>query len=228
MAMTDQAKQKLKYWIIGLFSGCVVATPITALICKNVYEGKIEEAENKGMNEMAAYAVQQQAKEPEQKKSDDHYAEPGTLPKEVPDEEDINNYDVSIDDVEATENARERTEAHERYLDMIDNYNGNRDIQPHIISVEQYENEQYVDKSSVNWYDQDNVFEEELSVIDDPYSTFGVVDGHDLFKDTEFRYDPDVVYVRNERTGTDFEISRIHGSYALMVGGEASLGETNP
>lgn len=227
MAMNDNTKSGLKYWIIGLFSGLAVGAPVTAFICKNVYSKKIEEAENRGMNAMAEYAVQQQKEQ--ETKSDDIYAEPGTLPsKEVPDEEDINNYDVSIDDAEATEEARERTEAHERYLDMIDKYNGNRDIAPHIISADDFANEQYMEKCYVNWYDQDNVFEENLSVIEDPYATFGVTDGHELFKDGELRFDPDICYVRNERTTTDFEISRIHGAYAIMVGGEAGLGEANP
>ena len=59
--MTDESKQKLKYWLIGLFSGGCVAAPVTAFVCKKVYDKKVEEAEARGMNEMAAYAVQQQA-----------------------------------------------------------------------------------------------------------------------------------------------------------------------
>lgn len=210
--MTDQAKQKLKYWIIGLFSGGAVAAPITAYICKNVYEKRIDEAETRGMNEMAAYAVQQQQQVVQSQE-----------------ETDINNYDLSFDgddDVE-TEEAQKRTLEHERYLDMIDKYNGNTDIQPHIISAEEYINEQYMEKSNVNWYEQDNVFEEDLNVIEDPFSTFGVTDGHELFRNADLRPDPDICYVRNERITTDFEISRIHGSYADIVGGESVLGETD-
>ena len=222
--MTDQGKQKLKYWIIGLFTGGAVAAPVTALICKNVYEGKIEEAETMAMNDMAAYAVQQQVvqKTPSDKLlTEEDYAE------KKPDDTDINNYDLSIDDEEATEEARERTEAHERYLDMIDKYNGNAEIQPHVISADDFLNEQYMEKSYVNWYEKDDVFEEDLVVINDPYATFGVTSGRDLFSDTSARDDPDICYVRNERVTTDFEISRIHGSYSQMVGGEANLGETD-
>ena len=238
--MTDESKQKLKYWLIGLFSGGCVAAPVTAFVCKKVYDKKVEEAETRGMNAMAEYAVQQQAKQNPVVKLDvsdeinkifvkdkplkeEDYAE-----KPEPEEEDINNYDVSIDDEEATEDARERTEAHERYLDMIDKYNGNADIMPYIISEEQYENEQYMEKSFVNWYEVDDVFEEDLKPIDDPFLTFGVTSGRELFRNAEDRRDPDICYVRNERNTTDFEISRIHGSYAEMVGGESSLGETNP
>lgn len=223
--MTDQTKQKLKYWLIGILTGGAVAAPITAVICKNIYEEKIEEAKaisaanaakseenayNKGMNDMAEYAVSQM------QNTDDG----------IPDAETINNYDLSIDDEAASEEARERTLEHERYLDMIEKYNGSQ-VNCHIISVEDFENQNYTEKSYVNWYDQDDVFEEELSVIQDPYETFGVMSGQDLFKDADHRPDPNLVYVRNEKKLTDFEITRVHGAYSVMVGGEQSLGETD-
>ena len=216
--MTDQAKQKFKYWLIGLFTGGAVAAPITAFVCKNIYDKKIEEAETRAMNDMAEYAVQQQ-NQPSGPLREEDYA--------APDEADINNYDLSIDDEEATEEARERTEAHERYLDMIDKYNGNAELPPHIISADEFENEQYMQKAYVNWYEEDDVFEEDLRNIEDPYMTFGVTSGRELFKNANERPDPDICYVRSERTTTDFEISRIHGSYARMVGGEVNLGETD-
>ena len=176
--MTDQTKQKLKYWLIGILTGGAVAAPVTAVICKNIYEDKIEEAKaisaasvakseekayEKGMNDMAEYAVAQM------QNNDDG----------IPDAETIDNYDLSIDD----EEARERTLEHERYLDMIEKYNGNK-VNCHIISVEDFESQNYTEKSYVNWYDQDDVFEENLNKIDDPYATFGVMSGMDLFKET--------------------------------------------
>lgn len=223
--MTDQTKQKLKYWLIGILTGGAVAAPVTAVICKNIYEDKIEEAKaisaasaakseekayEKGMNDMAEYAVAQM------QNNDDG----------IPDAETIDNYDLSIDDEAASEEARERTLERERYLDMIEKYNGTQ-INCHIISVEDFESQNYTEKSYVNWYDQDDVFEEELSVIQDPYATFGVMSGQDLFKDTDHRPDPNIVYVRNEKKLVDFEITRVHGAYSVMVGGESSLGETD-
>lgn len=228
--MTEQTKQRLKYWLIGLFTGGAVATPVTAFVTKKICDKKMAEAvakasdegENRGMNAMAEYAISQQKAEAEKPMTEEAYGD-----NSEPSEDDINNYDLSIDDVEATEEARERTEAHERYLDMIDKYNGNTEIQPHIINGEQFITEQYMEKSYVNWYEADNVFEEDLEVIEDPYATFGVTDGHELFKNAELREDPDICYVRNERVTTDFEITRVHGSYAEMVGGERSLGKTD-
>ena len=225
--MTDETKQKLKYWFIGLFTGGVVAAPITAVICKNIYESKLadevakaaDEGEMRGMNAMAEYAVQQQSAE--KKYVEEDYAEKVSNKVEPIDP---NEYDISIPDSE--EDMRDE-EAHQRYLDMIDKYTNNDEISPHIISAEKFINEQYMTKSNVNWYEADDVFEEDLVVIQDPFLTFGVTSGRDLFANAEERFDPDIVYVRNERMLTDFEISRIHGSYAEIVGGEAGLGETD-
>lgn len=213
--MTDQTKQKLKYWLIGLFTGGAVAAPVTAFVCKNIYDKKVEEAESKGMNAMAEYAISQQNQGKLLVEED--YAEPGSYDISMPDDEEATNEQEAI----------ERTEAHQRYLDMIEKYKGDTQISPHIISSEEYRNEYGMDKSCVNWYEEDNVFEEDLKVIDDPFYTFGVTDGKELFRNTDLREDPDICYVRSERTLTDFEISRIHGSYAVMVRGETSLGETD-
>ena len=220
--MTDQTKQKLKYWFIGLFTGGAVAAPVTAFVCKNIYDKKMneavakaaDEAETKGMNAMAEYAISQQNQE--KTLTEEDYAEP-------------TEYDVSIDNEEAAEDqeAKERTEAHQRYLDMIDKYKGDDDGSVRIISSDQFINEAYMEKSYINWYEEDNVFEEDLNTIDDPFVTFGVTDGHELFKNSDLREDPDICYLRNEKQLTDYEISRIHGSYARMVRGEANLGETD-
>lgn len=228
--MTEQTKQKIKYWIFGLFTGGIVATPITAFICKNVYDKKIEQVETNALNDMAEYAVQQQKYDKTEKKlTEEDYAE-------KPANEDIFNYDISIDDSTISTYSvtgddgnedPETEEAHQRYLDMIDRYTNNEELPPRIISADEFLNEQFMEKSYVNWYEEDDVFEEDLHVIEDPFATFGVTSGRELFKNAESRPDPDICYVRNERTTTDFEINRIHGSYAKLVGGEMNLGETD-
>ena len=219
--MTEEVKQKLKYWLIGLFTGGAIAAPITGYICKNVYDKKVDEAETRGMNAMAQYVVEEVNELPKEARTltEEDYAE----------KEDIKNYDVSIDPEEEEGNdiAKERTEAHERYLDMIEKYNGSLDMIPYVIDGEQFINEAYMEKAYVNWYEEDDIFEEDLQRIEDPFATFGVTSGTELFRYADMRPDPDIVYVRNEKVSTDFEISRIHGSYAKMVGGEASLGETD-
>lgn len=223
--MTDQAKEKLKYWLIGLFTGGAVAAPVTVYITKKVYEQKIDEAETRAMNDMAAYAVQQQAvklvttsaaqQEPSQdiqQKQEDEGDD--ILKKPLP----------PIDEEEAAL----AEEAYQRYMDKSDVYRGEATLSPYFISREKYESDYSVEhKSSINWYMYDDVFEENLERISDPYSTFGVVSGKQLFEDTSGREDPDICYIRNEEAMTDFEVNRIRGSYSEKVGGERRLGETD-
>lgn len=222
--MTEQTKQKLKYWFIGLFSGMAVATPVTALVTRKIDEKKQEEAYDRGMNDMAEYAANQAvcAEPGEESGKEAGSAEKAVFEpnRGIPEDDDINNYDVAIDDVEATEEVRDRAEDHAKYLEMIDKYNGCFDIQPYIIDGDKFVNEQYMEKSYINWYEDDNVFEEDLAAWDDPYQNVGVTNGADLFRHPENRIDADIVYVRNEKQTTDYEISRIHGSYAKMVGGQ--------
>lgn len=217
--MTDQAKQKLKYWFFGLFTGGAVAAPITAFICKNVYEKKIEtatdQAETRGMNAMAEYAVQQQANlvaVEDKPMTEEDYAE-----------KDPREYDTDIPGEEDGDPEQEEI----TYLGMTAKYNGDEVLPPRIISVDEYENNHMYEKSCVNWYSEDNIFEEGLRTIDDPYYTFGVTDGGELFKNADHRRDPNVCYIRNDKISTDFEVTRIFGSYSVIVGGEPGLGETD-
>ena len=211
--MTDQTKNKLKYWLIGLFTGASVSVPITTVVVKKIFDKK---------------AVETKSSEPTVIKTDEQYAKKESDPEDnIPEAEEINNWDLDIDDKEATKEAHDRVEDHERYLDMIDKYTGDEVIAPRIISEDEFVEEQYMQKSYINWYEFDNVFEEELETIDDPYACFGVVDGSELFRNSDERRDPNIVYVRNEKLTTDYEITRIHGAYAVMVGGENSLGETD-
>lgn len=139
---------------------------------------------------------------------------------ESPTDEDINNYDLSIDDEEATQEASEFTESRVEYLDMIRTYkNVNGNIPPMTISREQFANEHRLEKSYVNWYDVDDVFEENDRKIDDPYYTFGFVSGKDMFSPDRvaLREDPEICHVRNLKLSTDFEITRTHGSYSELV-----------
>lgn len=135
-------------------------------------------------------------------------------------DDDINNYDLRIDDEEATQEAGEFSESHVKYLEMIRMYkNVNGDIPPMTISREQFANEHILEKVYVNWYDEDDVFEENDRRIEDPYYTFGFVSGHDMFSPERVanREDPDICHVRNLKLSTDFEITRTHGSYSRLI-----------
>ena len=157
-----------------------------------------------------------QIEDPEaRKKFEQHMAE-----CESPSDDDINDYDLTIDDEEATQEAREFSESHAQYLEMVNKYkNMHGDIPPMTISREMFDNEHYLEKSFVNWYEKDDIFEENDKRIEDPYYNFGFVTGREMFAPgrTANREDPDICYVRNLKLSTDFEITRIHGSYAQLI-----------
>lgn len=159
-------------------------------------------------------------------------AEIESPPEDIPDEDDLENYDLKIDDEEASQEAREFSEQHVQYLDMIERYRDSGGaIPPMTISREQFENEHIYEKNYINWYDGDDVFEENDTKIADPYYTFGFTSGNEMFSPerTANREDPDVCHVRNIRMSADFEITRVHGTYAQLIeDGEAYYnGEAN-
>src|SRR3989304_5925954 len=71
----------------------------------------------------------------------------------------------------------------------------------------------------VKYYDGDNVYAlENDSTIDAPQEIF-VPNAHLHFG--EFKdEDPDILYIRNDKNGTDYEITRVHAKYSVVVLGE--------
>lgn len=202
--MSEQGKSKFKHWLIGLLTGSAISAPVTAYICKKVYDSKAETVTEKVSEEVprCINVVATQENKPEE---------------EAPDP---NTYNTDIDE--------EESEAvHQQYLDKVEMYAKEGEISPHIISSDEFSNDHMMEKSFVNWYETDDVFEEDLYTIPDPFKTFGVHSGKELFKNADERPDPDICYLRNETSSTDYEISRIHGSYDQIVGGEENLGQTD-
>ena len=132
---------------------------------------------------------------------------------------DLENYDLKIDDEEATQEAREFSEAHAVYLDMVEKYKDSGGIPPLVISREQFENEHFYEKCYINWYEDDDVFEEDDKQIEDPGYTFGFASGREMFSPDRVavRDEPDICYIRNMKMSTDFEVTRVHGSYEKMI-----------
>lgn len=172
----------------------------------NVFR-KVDDSNNEDVQSSEAYLASLQSP-PDDSSDDEDFADI-----------DVENYDLTIDDEEATKEAREFSEQHVQYLDMIERYkHTNGGIPPFTISREHFEVEHIYDKAYINWYEEDNVFEENNTVIEDPVYMFGA-NGPELFspQKTAVREDPDYCHIRNPRVSTDFEINRIHGSYAKLV-----------
>ena len=142
----------------------------------------------------------------------------------VSDDDDIDDYDLSIDaDEVLSEEAREATENRERYLDEMDRYIGDPTQAPHYISREDFEDESHLDKISVDYYEGDKVFveQEEIEPMEDPLTDFGTNDGDELFRNNPNREEPDIVYLRNFKMNSVFEITRYPQAYRSVKDGSA-------
>ena len=133
---------------------------------------------------------------------------------------DLENYNLTIDDEEASQEAAEFSDSRVKYLDMVEKYRDRGGgIPPMTISREQFENEHFHEKSYINYYPDDDTFAEDDNEIEDPNYTFGFTSGKEMFapERTANREDPDICYIRNMACSTDFEITRMHGSFTEMV-----------
>lgn len=133
---------------------------------------------------------------------------------------DLENYNLTIDDEEASQEAAEFSDSRVKYLDMVEKYRDRGGgIPPMTISREQFENEHFHEKSYINYYPDDDTFAEDDNEIEDPNYTFGFTSGKEMFSPerTALREDPDICYIRNLGCSTDFEITRMSGSFTEMV-----------
>lgn len=87
-----------------------------------------------------------------------------------------------------------------------------------VIPVESFTNDyRHYDKLSIRYYDVDSTLADENDdIIDDPV---GAVGESALSRFGDGSKDPDIVYVRNDKLGTDFEVVRIYKSYKETVMG---------
>lgn len=195
-------------------------------------EERVKEAYEKGLDEGATEATKA-AREwidanvvvvPSKEKSDAVVKEkPYVVKHETSDideepDEDIDEYDLSIDDVEVDP---ERETERSKYLDLIDRYQAHPEEAPTKISRDDFQNECYLEKEWVTYYQKDNVFAYDIhddEKIDDPFELFGCVNGNDLFSETD-EDDPDCVHIRNMKEGTVYEITRMPKAWSSLSDG---------
>lgn len=88
----------------------------------------------------------------------------------------------------------------------------------HIISFEEYQENRNLNKEPIAFYEMDGIFADaQEKTIPDPNSLF--VPNVQLHFGEESE-DPDIVYVRNESRGVDYEITRINDYYAVVILGQ--------
>lgn len=90
---------------------------------------------------------------------------------------------------------------------------------PHIISLSEFYNERpEYDKITIDWYEPDNVYLDEMEEIIGDITSYVGLNAGNLFKDNGPQDDPDIRFVRNEKYGSDYEIIRHHRSYKETMG----------
>ena len=134
------------------------------------------------------------------------------------DGEDFLNADLSYLGDEPMEKTIER----ERWMDEIDRYKAHPEEAPRIVSKDEFDDEAYLEKTYVDYYDVDNVFSEntDMDRTLDPYTYFGVSDGKELFSHAS-EDDPDIVHVKNFKMNCIMEVTRFHKAYAGLKDGSA-------
>lgn len=143
-----------------------------------------------------------------------------------PTAEDIDNWDLEIKDGTEPE---EKTMERERYLDEIDRYQAHPEEGPRFVSRQEFEDENYLTKLYINWYEKDNVFIDSMDMDNEinSFDLLGVVNGKDLFKKNadsdDDSFDPDVVYVKNFHYNSIAEVTRFHMAYQEIRDGSAYL-----
>jgi len=139
--------------------------------------------------------------------------------------EDIENYDLSIDDESDSEEVEEMKEARERYLDHIDKYLGDPTEGPHYISAQDFNEATMLDQIFINYYEGDNTFVDigDTNKLVDPVTDFGTADGKELFANAENREEPDTIHMCNMKMNAVYEITRYEQSYESIRDGSAFL-----
>lgn len=156
-------------------------------------------------------------------RKEDEYSSPETVPT---------NYENVLEGLEYIESKEEEQTTEDEWLeenvevdeseeeDEVEsihkqNYDRNRN-EPYIISVKEYmEDRDDHDKITITYFEDDDVLcDEREEVIPNVEATVG---SNALTSFGELSEDSKIVYVRNERTSTDFEVIRDTRSYAEVV-----------
>lgn len=131
---------------------------------------------------------------------------------EKPQEEAPDNNDIP-DEAAETEQTRKGTSAMRTYSDIIksSNYSSpvtNEPDLPYVITPEAYMEPNGYDKLACNYYNNDVLTDEN----DEPVEIEEIMGSRDML-DRMGEYETDTLYIRNDKTEADYEITQIDGAY---------------
>lgn len=182
------------------------------------YDEKKEESENERPEPTKVDIPAKKAKKHDPKEKEDYagmYRPRNNFQKE--DSKDIIRRSMNeyLDELEETENEEPEEDDEEDISDYYPDENYHPEDEgaekPYKISESEFANGRlYYDKSDLLWYEDNDVLVDTWrdEVIEDISNVVGK--NFKMFFDED---DPDLAYVRNESTGSDYSIQRIHGAY---------------
>lgn len=117
------------------------------------------------------------------------------------------------DEAAETEQTRKGTSTMRAYSDIIksSNYSSpvtNEPDLPYVITPEAYMEPNGYDKLACNYYNNDVLTDEN----DEPVEIEEIMGSHDML-DRMGEYETDTLYIRNDKTEADYEITQIDGAY---------------
>ena len=199
-----------------IFLGGVAAGSVVTLLAVQEYvDRRIEEEVDSVRETYARISVERAAEDDKKETARQNYAKKAELAKMITSSNQIikdQKYNVFDNPYEGDTGTGD-DEEEDIYADMVDMSGPSEGLaeSPYVISQESFiSDEPYFDKTTLNYYD-DDILEEEIteSIIED---IDAVVGRESLTKFGE--YEDDVVFVRNERLRTDYEIIHQHRKFA--------------
>lgn len=152
------------------------------------------------------------------------------LDEGVPTVEEIDNWDLSIgDESSVASEPEEKTEERRKMVEDIIRNKNHPNARPQLITRDEFEEENHLDKFEYDYYPVDNVFisNENINEPVDAFTMFGTNNGKELFSMkvlSESDNDPDTVYIKNFKMGCVAEITRYPGkAYSGLKDGTAFL-----
>ena len=128
-------------------------------------------------------------------------------------------YEEGLGHLEYKRPARERTAYN--HISRPEEADENEILAPYVIHVVEYhESNLHFDKSTIYYYDLDDTLVDEN---EEPIADVDAIIGDGLMRFGDGSDDPDIVYVRNEKLGIDYEVIRVEKSYQETVLGMTGL-----
>ncbi|MBO7449750.1 MAG: hypothetical protein J6U54_05215 [Clostridiales bacterium] len=188
----------------GAAAGCIGTYFFTKKKCEQYIE---EEAE-----ELRQYyrTVDERRKEKEEKKEDVLYNSIVDGLKEYTSEETVNEFEQKMAESEHPEDDEALLSDEEYAERRIAELNADINKEPIIIGQDDYESSPTYDKEELLYYVEDDILTDEYgTLVDDRHRLLGEA----FIKSGFCENSDDIIYIRNGNVSSDYEITKVYGSF---------------